>query len=115
MNKAHYLQDPLSDHEFVDWGAVPNALEGTPETFGVLLHRNDDGSSETGIWNCTPGIWPCHVTKDELCHFLLGDCTYTSEDGDVIEVSPDTVGFFPEGWKGICEVRSTIRKVYMIR
>jgi uncharacterized protein len=31
------------------------------------------------------------------------------------EVEPDTVAFFPEGWKGTCRVRETVRKVYMIR
>jgi len=55
------------------------------------------------------------VTKDEFCHFLSGSCTYTAEDGQMIEVMPGTIAFFPENWKGVCEVRETIRKVYMIR
>lgn len=109
------LQDPLADHEFVDWGVIPTMLEGESRTFGRLLSRKDDGSSETGIWNCTPGTWHCHVTKDEFCHFLAGECTYTGEDGQVIEVRPGTIAFFPEDWKGTCEVRETVRKVYMIR
>ena len=109
------LQDPLADHEFADWGPIPDMIEGESKTFGRLLHRNADGSSESGIWNCTPGTWRCHVTRDEFCHFLAGECTYTADNGQVIEVRPGTVAFFPEDWKGICEVRETIRKVYMIR
>jgi len=28
---------------------------------------------------------------------------------------PDTLAYFPKGWKGTCRVRETIRKVYMIQ
>jgi uncharacterized cupin superfamily protein len=55
------------------------------------------------------------VKSDEFCHFLEGNSVYTHDDGEVIEIKPDTLAFFPAGWKGICEVRETVRKVYMIR
>lgn len=103
------------DEGFDDWGSVPTALEGTPRTWGKLIHRNPDGSSETGIWHCSPGTWTCHVTADEFCHFLSGRCTYTHDDGEVIEVSPGTAAFFPKDWRGTCAVHETVRKVYMIR
>ena len=45
----------------------------------------------------------------------LGRCTYTHESGEVIEIVPGTVAFFPQDWKGTCRVHETIRKVYMIR
>jgi len=115
MGKVHYLQNPLADRDFTDWGPIPDIIEGQPHTSGTLLHRNEDGSSETGIWNCTPGIWHCHVTADEFCHFLEGSCIYTAETGQVIEVTPGTVAFFPKDWQGVCEIRQAIRKVYMIR
>ena len=53
--------------------------------------------------------------SDEFCHFLAGRCTYTHESGEVIEVEPNTVAFFPADWKGTCRVHETVRKVYMIR
>jgi uncharacterized cupin superfamily protein len=84
-------------------------------TSGVLLHKGSNGENETGIWVCTPGFWNCHVTRDEFCHFLLGRCTYTHESGEVIEITPDTIAFFPQDWKGTCRVHETVRKVYMIR
>jgi uncharacterized protein len=98
----------------VDWGPVPAMIEGQSHTSGVLLHK-DGGGSEAGIWICTPGLWRCHVERDELCHFVEGRCTYTHESGEEIEISPDTAAFFPEGWKGTCRVHETVRKVYMIR
>ena len=41
--------------------------------------------------------------------------TYVHDDGDVIEVTPDTAAFFPQDWKGVCTVHETVKKVYMIR
>ena len=108
---------PVTDWpgDYDDWGEVPTMLEGSSKTYGKVLSKREDGSSETGIWHCTPGKWTCHVTSDEFCHFLQGRCTYTHESGDVIDVVPDTIAFFPKDWKGVCEVTETIRKVYMIR
>jgi len=98
-----------------DWGVIPTMIEGESRTSGIVIHRNPDGSSESGIWICTPGLWECHVTRDELCHFLEGRCTYTHASGEVIEIVPDTLAFFPKDWRGTCRVHETVRKVYMIR
>lgn len=103
------------DDGFDDWGEIPTSIDGSPRTYGKVLSKREDGSSETGIWHCTPGTWSCHVITDEFCHFLQGRCIYTHESGDVIEVVPDTIAFFPKDWKGVCVVTETIRKVYMIR
>ena len=109
------LHDPGGIDDVVDWGVIPTMISGESRTSGVLLHKGPDGSPESGVWICTPGYWECHVTRDELCHFLEGRCTYTHETGEVIEIEPDTAAFFPEGWKGTCRVHETVRKVYMIR
>ena len=98
-----------------DWGPVPTMIEGQSRTSGRLLHKGPGGRSETGIWVCTPGFWNCHITGDEYCHFLLGRATYTHETGEVIEIRPDTVAYFPHDWRGTCRVHETVRKVYMIR
>jgi hypothetical protein len=112
---AHVMRDPGAITDVVDWGAVPTMIKGVSRTSGKLLFRREDKGAETGIWICTPGLWNCHVTSDELCHFLSGRCTYTHESGEVIEIEPDTAAFFPKDWKGTCLVRETVRKVYMIR
>jgi uncharacterized protein len=97
-----------------DWGPVPSMIEGQSRTAGVLLHRGAGGFPESGVWTCTPGHWRCQVTRDELCHFIAGRCTYRHDSGEVIAVEPDTLAFFPEGWSGSCQVHETVRKVYMI-
>jgi uncharacterized cupin superfamily protein len=115
MTATPRLEHPLDVSDLKDWGPVPTMIEGRSRTSGVLISRNPDGSSECGVWECTPGLWNCHVTSDEFCHFLSGRCTYTHESGEVIEITPDTAAFFPKGWKGTCRVHETVRKVYMIR
>ncbi|MEX1206167.1 MAG: cupin domain-containing protein [Dongiaceae bacterium] len=112
---APTLRHPAALADLRDWGPVPTMIEGRSLTSGVLLHKGPDGDSECGVWECTPGHWDCHVTRDEFCHFLVGRCTYTHESGEVIEIEPDTTAFFPAGWRGTCRVRETVRKVYMIR
>ncbi|ABF42784.1 protein of unknown function DUF861, cupin_3 [Candidatus Koribacter versatilis Ellin345] len=109
------LRDAIHAAPLKDWGTIPTMIEGVSRTAGILLSREPNGRSESGIWTCTAGIWRCEVTSDEYCHFLDGSCTYTHDSGEQIEIEPDTLAYFPEGWKGRCEVRRTIRKVYMIR
>lgn len=109
------LRDPVGLAELKDWGSIPTMLEGQSHTSGVLLHRGSEGESECGVWVCTPGYWRCEVTRDEFCHFLVGHCVYTRDDGEVIEITPGTAAFFPAGWCGTCRVLETVRKVYMIR
>ena len=115
-SSAPHVADPaMYEGPFADWGAVPTMIEGRSQTSGLVIHKGPDGESETGIWICTPGYWDCHVTRDEFCHFLRGRCTYRHASGEVIDIVPGTVAFFPQGWKGTCRVHDTIRKVYMIR
>ena len=109
------LRDPLAQTALVDWGLIPTMLEGASHTSGKLLHKGPAGRSECGIWRCTPGRWRCHVTRDEYCHFLDGRSTYVHDNGEVIEITPDTVALFPQDWQGVCTVHETITKVYMIR
>jgi len=40
---------------------------------------------------------------------------YTHGSGEVIEVVPGTVAFFPPGWRGTCRVHETARTIYIIR
>jgi uncharacterized protein len=109
------LRNPLQQQVLADWGVIPTMVEGQSHTSGKILHKGPDGQSECGIWRCTPGRWNCHVTRDEFCHFLTGRSTYVHESGEIIEIVPDTLAYFPRNWKGQCTVSETISKVYMIR
>lgn len=109
------LRDVEKINKLNDWGRVEEPIEGVSKMSGVLLSREASGRAESGIWTCTPGTWRCVLGSDELCHFLKGRCTYTHDNGEVIEIMADTAAFFPQGWSGRCQVHETVRKVYMIR
>ncbi|ABF39295.1 protein of unknown function DUF861, cupin_3 [Candidatus Koribacter versatilis Ellin345] len=110
------LRDVANVGPLADWGAVSTRIIGISEKYGIQMSRAvAPRRAETGIWSCTPGTWRCEVKSDEFCHFLAGNSLYTNDNGEQIEIVPDTLAFFPAGWKGICEVRETVRKVYMIR
>ena len=109
------LHNPLEQKNLVDWGEIPTMIKGSSHISGKVMYKGPEGQPECGLWVCTPGEWFCHVTNDEFCHFIEGHCTYVHEDGEVIEITPDTAAFFPKDWKGVCTVHETVRKVYMIR
>lgn len=109
------LREVLRATPLKDWGPVSQPLDGTSQTAGILLSREPDRRAESGIWTCTPGLWRCELKSDEFCHFLAGSSTYTHDNGEIIEVRPDTLACFPQGWKGQCRVHETVRKVYIIR
>ena len=112
---APHIHKPAEWDGLADWGAIEEMIDGQSHTSGRLLHKGANGESECGLWVCTPGKWRCHVTRDEFCHFLEGRCSYVHESGEVIEIVADTAAFFPQGWKGVCSVHETVKKVYMIR
>lgn len=113
--ETRVLADALNAALLKDWGVIPVMLKGSSRTAGILLSRDSNGRAESGLWICTPGLWRCEVTGDEFCHFIDGRCVYTHEGGEQIEIAPDTLVFFPKGWRGECEVQQTVRKIYMIR
>ena len=115
---AKLLKQPagIAGDALVDWGPVAKPLgKAVSHTSGRLLHREQDGTNETGLWVCTPGTWRCEVERDEFCQFLAGRCIYTDDTGTRLEIAGGDAAFFPAGWSGTCEVLETVRKTYMIR
>jgi hypothetical protein len=55
--------DAIAGDDLVDWGPVAKpAGDVVSYTSGRLLHRDEDGNNETGLWVCTPGLWRCEMT-----------------------------------------------------
>lgn len=96
-----------------DWGVQPELIEGTSQNSGLLMWKNGKGQ-ESGMWQCTPGTWRLSMPGDELCHFVSGRATYTSDNGEIIEVEPGVVVHFKRGWSGVCIVHETMRNIYML-
>jgi len=114
-SSAPHVANATAVNDLTDWGLQPDMIEGQSRSSGVLLWKSADGKSESGFWVCTPGTWRLSLPSDELCHFIAGRATYTSDEGEIIEVTPGTVVHFLEGWSGQCVVHETLRNVYMLR
>jgi uncharacterized cupin superfamily protein len=71
-----------SSVELEDWGAGSNTLAGAPRAWGKVLSQNPDGSSECGLWSCTPGTRKVTFAADEFCHFLSGRGSYVHDNGE---------------------------------
>ncbi len=95
------------------WPPGVEPLEGRPEAAALSL--SDDGHVSTGIWECTPGVFPSR--RDGICelmHFVSGDATIVDDDGTRHEIRPGIVIFLADGWRGTWEIRETVRKTYAI-
>ena len=103
--------------ELEDWGPLAEATGPGPGgepmvTRGLTLWQ--DGDSEAGVWECTPG--PSHWTLDqhEVVHIVAGGMTVTPDGGEPTEVGTGDVAVFPQGWTGTWDIHETIRKVYVL-
>jgi len=108
------LVDPAAAR-LEDWGEA-KTLDGRPARMrGRQLSREPDGRAESGVWECDPARRAVAIARDEFCHVLKGQATYTHQSGERIHVEPGTIVFFPAGWTGTSENEVVMRKIYMNR
>lgn len=70
--------------------------------------------ARSGIWEATPGSYARHVTEGEVMHILAGNCSFTSENGEKIEIRPGDTVYFPPNTHGVWDIRENLRKVFFI-
>lgn len=70
--------------------------------------------TRAGMWTCTPGRWRRTVLQAEFCHFLEGECTFTPDEGEPIEVRSGDVLYFPPNSTGVWDIRSASRKIFLV-
>lgn len=83
-------------------------LRGTTR---VITQRED---TEAGIWECSPGKFRREIVAGEMMHFIAGRCTFTPDDGQVVEIAAGDTLFFPPRTTGVWHVLETVRKVYVL-
>ena len=93
--------------------------ESFGEPIGDLPRQTDSGFFEAsnlfaGTWECEPGKLQLDLDVTEFCHLLKGHWILTSESGQVTEIRAGDSWVFPRGWKGMAEVKETVRKVYLL-
>lgn len=107
-----YDADPTS-MDLPVLGPRDPVLAGEPVESARVLHRDQAGRS--GVWECTPGRFDSARNGDtELMHFIAGEGTITTTDGQAHEIRPGVVLVAPDGWRGTWDIRRTVRKVYTI-
>jgi uncharacterized cupin superfamily protein len=112
MNRP--ILDPLDMGDLEDWGAKPNPIEGSPHEHGKIVWGSEDGPFEVGVWECTPGKWNTAIGANEFCHIVKGHWRLTHESGEIVDLKEGDSVFLENGWTGVGEAVSTVRKVYSI-
>ena len=105
--------------ELEDWGplALPLAepLEGEMATRGLTQWASSDGSIETGVWECEPGLSRFeYAGNGEFIHLLSGSIEVTPDGGETVTLRAGDSMTFPKGWKGTWRITETMRKVYTV-
>jgi len=90
----------------------PGATAGDPVESSLTLV--EQGATEIGVWECTPGSWESR--KDGFGEFMV----FAGGHGEIIdsdgrfEIRAGAVKYLPDGWEGTWVVDQTVRKVYVI-
>lgn len=69
---------------------------------------------ESGVWECTPGVWRRKITQQEFCHFISGRCTFVPDEGEPIEINAGDAIMFPENSMGVWHIHETVRKSFIL-
>ena len=88
--------------------------EGTPVARAVTLSRSPDALVSCGLWDCTAGTFTWVFERDEIVHILEGEVRV--HDGETTHVlAPGSVAYFPRGLTTVWEVRTYVKKLYVLR
>jgi uncharacterized protein len=90
-------------------------LSGTPAARSKLLVRSRDWTSSVVVWDCTPGQFRWHYSKDEMLVVVSGEAFLMLENGAERRLGPGDVGFFPAGTTCNWRVSQHIRKVAFLK
>ena len=71
-------------------------LDGNPQASVNILVTSQDWSSTVVVWDCTPGSFKWHYSKDETAHFLFGQAFMIDPDGEEHRFGAGDIAFFPE-------------------
>ena len=101
--------------ELLEGPAIPAIDGGTIGSREQATWRSEDGSIETGVWECDAGRFRAEFDAyGELIHVVSGEVECSGDDGSRFTLRPGDAMTFPRGWTGEWDVRAPLRKVYAI-
>jgi uncharacterized protein len=98
--------DPIPD----EW-----ILAGTPEARVTKLQTSRDWTSSVVLWECTPGSFKWHYSKDETVFFLAGEAFMTDDNGQEHRFGAGDIVVISAGTNCKWRVTEPIRKVAVVR
>jgi uncharacterized cupin superfamily protein len=105
----------LSNLDLGPFAPKPTSFTDGQVEAAKQLWASDDGMSQVGVWECTPGRFSADRTKSsEICHILSGSATVVKEGGDDRRVGPGDVLILPLGWEGEWTIHEQVRKTYVL-
>lgn len=94
-------------------GQRAGADSGDPQVSVAEIFN--DGKSQAGVWQCTPGGWSVNDRPDtETATILSGKGVITDNSGRKTDIGPGSIVTLPRGWTGRWDITETVRKVYVI-
>ena len=80
----------------------------------MTLAKSPDSLLTAGLWDCTAGTFTWIFGRDEIVHVLEGEVRV--HDGDTTHVLvPGSVAYFPRGLETVWEVRTYMKKAFVLR
>lgn len=97
-----------------DWGAVATAESGEPRTSGMQIAIPGLEHIDTGVFDCTPGVYRRSVEQAEVMHFVAGSGSFAEDGEDTIHFRPGDTLFFEAHTRGTWQIDEAMRKIYVI-
>ena len=115
----HILRLAIPSHAsteaLADWGSVGDPVSQPPCTLrGDSLTLPIAGAPDMGIWECSPGRYRRQIRSAESMHILTGEAVFTPDGGSPVTLKAGDVVFFPTGTLGEWEIKTTLRKMYLV-
>ena len=90
-------------------------LEGRPEARVTRLLTSRDWASTVVVWECTPGSFKWHYSKDETVFFLSGEAFMTDENDEEHRFGAGDIACIAAGTSCRWRVTEPIRKIAVVR
>lgn len=98
-----------------DWGSVGQPLSEPACTLrGLKMAAPIANKPEMGVWECTPGQYRRQIRSAETMHIISGEATFTPDGGEPMTLRGGDVFFFPPETNGVWDIKTTVRKVYVL-
>lgn len=71
-------------------------------------------STDTGLWECSPGQFRRQITAGEVMHVLSGSCIFTPDGGEPVHIQAGDTLFLSPNTLGVWDIHTPLRKVYVL-